>query len=434
MNGERVGLWSLGPRGRHELNYDAAWLDSVEARPLSLSLPLAPADFVYSGPVVEAYFDNLLPDNADIRARIRSRFSASSLAPFDLLAQVGRDCVGALQILRQDEEPASIRRIEGRALSPEEVENVLNGVTGASGGLPRELDFFRISIAGAQEKTALLWRDGRWWEPLGSTPTTHILKLPLGKIGTMNVDMSASIENEWLCSRIAAAFGLEVATCEIETFGSVKALVVERFDRRLSPDGSWLMRLPQEDLCQATGTPSHLKYESDGGPGILPIMRLLLGARDAFKDRKVFMKAQLLFWILAAPDGHAKNFSLFIEREGRYRLAPLYDIMSAHPVLGHGTNLIPPEKMKLAMALSGKNRHYEWAKIRLRHWRATADLCDFSGDLDAAIAEILEKAPGALKEVSASLPAGFPDSVASPILEGVAAAVTRLQNDVNTEA
>lgn len=146
--------------------------------------------------------------------------------------------------------------------------------------------------------------------------------MPLGSIPVKPVpcrSLSSSIENEWLCSRIAAAFGLDVARCEIETFGSIKALVVERFDRRLSPDGGWLMRLPQEDFCQATATPTHLKYESDGGPGILPIMRLLLGARDAFADRRVFMQAQLLFWLLAAPDGHAKNFSLFIERGGRYR-------------------------------------------------------------------------------------------------------------------
>ena len=430
MNGERVGQWSLASRGRHEFRYDRTWLESPDARPISLSLPLAPADFAHSGEVVANFFDNLLPDNADIRARLRARYAAASLSAFDLLAEIGRDCVGALQILPADEEPGDVRKTEGRELDEEAVEAILAGVTSPSMGASFSSDSFRISIAGAQEKTALLQQSGRWLEPRGATPTTHILKLPLGKIGAMGADMSASIENEWLCARIAGAFGFDVARCEIGHFGATKALVVERFDRRLSSDGSWILRLPQEDLCQATGTPPDRKYEAEGGPGIAAAMRLLLGARDPFADRRTFMKAQLLFWLLAAPDGHAKNFSVFIERGGRYRLTPLYDIMSAYPVMGHGDHRIPPERLRMAMALEGKNRHYEWGKMRLRHWEGTARACDFGNDIRSAIGESLERAPVALREAAAGLPTGFPDSVATPLFSGLQKALRQLEVEI----
>ena len=128
-------------------------------------------------------------------------------------------------------------------------------------------DAFRISLAGAQEKTALLWHKGAWHRPTGATPTTHILKLPIG-VSPQGIDLSTSVENEWLCAQIVREYGIPVAPCRIETFGERKTLVVERFDRQLAADGAWWLRLPQEDFCQSTATPPALKYENDGGPGI----------------------------------------------------------------------------------------------------------------------------------------------------------------------
>ncbi|MCE5256585.1 MAG: type II toxin-antitoxin system HipA family toxin [Spirochaetaceae bacterium] len=427
MNEIRVGRWSVNAQGSHEFSYEASWLEEPETRPISLSLPLAPSDFTYSGKVVEAYFDNLLPDSTEIRQRIRSRYGAASLSAFDLLAEVGRDCVGALQLLPDEEPPKGIWSIEGRDVDETQIETILKGVTSLEAGTKIADESFRISIAGAQEKTALLYHEGRWMVPLGSTPTTHILKLPLGTIGGMGIDMSGSIENEWLCSRIAEALGISTAKCEIGRFGDTSVLIVERFDRRLAQDGSWIMRLPQEDFCQVTGTPPSGKYESDGGPGILPIMRLLLGSREPFIDREAFFKAQLLFWLLAAPDGHAKNFSVFIEQGGRFRLTPLYDIISAYPVLGHGKGRIPPQKLKLAMAFSGKNRHYEWDKIGLRHIRETAKNCDFAQEIDKMVAELVARVPLVVSDLSATLPATFPDAIASPIFEGLLGAAKRLE-------
>lgn len=420
MNGIRVGRWRVNAQGTHEFNYEGTWLESEDARPISLSLPLAPADFAYRGKLVESFFDNLLPDSGEIRQRIRSRYGAPSLSTFDLLAEVGRDCVGALQLLRDNEEPTGTKRIEAREVNSDEIEAILTGVTQATGTGRQTVDeSFRISIAGAQEKTALLNHEGRWKVPLGSTPTTHILKLPLGRIGGLGIDMSGSVENEWLCSRLAQTLGMQTARCEIGHFGDATVLVVERFDRRLASDASWIMRLPQEDFCQVTGTASSGKYETDGGPGIEAIMRLLLGSRDAAKDREAFLTAQLFFWLIAAPDGHAKNFSVFIERGGRFRLTPLYDIMSAYPVLGHGSGLLPPEKLKLAMAFFGKNRHYEWSKIGPRHLRETARRCGMGEAIDGVMERLVVGIPKAVAELSGALPQGFPEGIAGPVFKGM---------------
>lgn len=426
MNGEPVGAWRVSPQTRHELRYESSWLNSPESRPLSLSLPLVPAGDAHSGALVEAFFDNLLPDSTEIRQRIRQRFPAASLSAFDLLAEIGRDCAGAIQLIPEGEVPRNVRCIESRPLKEEDIEAILQGVMLFQPGQSSPTESFRISLAGAQEKTALLWHGGRWHEPLGATPTTHILKLPPGRTGGMSVDLSLSIENEWLCARLAEALGFSVAPCAMATFGRTKVLVVERFDRRLASDNSWMMRLPQEDFCQATGTPSQAKYEADGGPGIITIMRILLGARDPFPDRRMFMKTQLLFWLLAAPDGHAKNFSIFLERGGRYRLTPLYDILSAYPWIGSGPGQISREKLRMAMAVTGKNRHYEWNQIRPCHWLETAARCGFKGEIETAMAEIYTGVPAAIDRVSAELPAGFPDAVATPIFQGVQAAAVRL--------
>jgi len=417
LNGIRVGTWSLGGNSVHEFQYEASWLHHAQARPISLSIPLGEA--VYRGDVVSAFFDNLLPDSSEIRQRIRSRYGATSLSAFDLLAEIGRDCVGAIQLLGDDEEPSPVDRIEGRPIDEHEIAGILKGLTAVGLGGRTADEEFRISLAGAQEKTALLRHNGQWLVPHGSTPSTHILKLPLGRIGGLVLDMTGSVENEWLCGRLAAAIGLETANSEIGRFEDVTALVVERFDRRSSEDGTRIFRLPQEDFCQITGTPPTGKYESDGGPGIEAIMRILLGSQDAAKDREAFFTAQVLFWLLAAPDGHAKNFSAFIERGGRFRLTPLYDIMSAYPVMGHGKGLIPSEKLKLAMAFRGKNRHYEWDKIGLRHIRETARLCGAGDLIDRGITGIITAIPQAVERLFTELPKGFPEVVAEGVFSGV---------------
>ncbi len=419
FNGIPVGDWTIDARGEHGFRYVDSWLGHSEARPISLSIPLTETSYVHKGNVVLAYFDNLLPDSSEIRQRIKTRYNAASLSAFDLLAQVGRDCVGAVQLLPEGEQSSEANGIEGRPIDNNEIGNILKGITGLGTGSRLTEEEFRFSLAGAQEKTALLRHDGQWLVPHGSTPTSHIIKLPLGRIGGLGLDMTDSVENEWLCSKLVAALGLHTAKCEIMCFDDVTALVVERFDRKMSESRKRILRIPQEDFCQITGTPPLGKYESDGGPGIETIMALLLGSQEAAVDRTSFFMTQIVFWLLAAPDGHAKNFSVFIERGGRFRLTPLYDIMSAYPVLGHGKGLIPPEKLKLAMAFLGKNRHYEWHKIQLRHLWETARRCGFEGSIERVMEIIINTMPIAVSMVSGQLPTAFPSRIAEPILQGL---------------
>lgn len=426
MNGELVGHWTLASRGRHEFRYAADWLNSPAARPISLSMPLQPPDSPYNDERVEAFFDNLLPDSSDIRRRVQSRFGTRSTAAFDLLTEIGRDCVGAIQLVAPDAEPGDVHRIEGDALSDGEVADELRATVSSTPLGQRVNDAFRISIAGAQEKTAFLCHEGRWHRPRGATPSTHIFKLPLGRVGAQQLDLTTSIENEWLCMRLLHAYGLPAACCEMARFDDQRVLVVERFDRRLARSGDWWLRLPQEDLCQATGTPPGQKYEADGGPGIPDLMSLLLGAHAAWADRRTFFKAQVLFWLLAAVDGHAKNFSIFIEVGGRFSLTPLYDVISAYPVMGPGANRLAPREVRMAMAVSGRNRHYRWSEILARHWLATAKASSFESEATAILDELIGATPAALDEVTAVIPSGFPAGVAEPILEGVGTAVRRL--------
>lgn len=424
MNGIRVGTWTRTAQGGQEFDYDPGWLQWPDRRPLSLSLPLRPAGEPYRGERVLNFFDNLLPDNKEIRARMQRRFRVPSADPFALLAEVGRDCVGAIQLLSEGDVPEGVRGIRCEALSDADVEKLLDDTLVAPMG-QQDAGELRISIAGVQEKTALLWHGDAWQRPLGATPTTHIFKLPLGRM-PQGIDLSTSVENEWLCARILAAYGIEVAHSDIRRFGKHKVLVVERFDRRFAADTQWIMRLPQEDLCQATATPPALKYQSDGGPGIVEIMDILLGSERAVDDRMSFLKTQLVFWLLCAIDGHAKNFSLFLLPEGRYRLTPRYDILSAYPILAH-SGPFNERRLTMAMAPIGeKDRHYHWDKIHYSHWLETARRCGMLEFMTGLIDEVIERTPEVMATVAAQLPSDFPPALAEAILGGVERAAGKL--------
>ncbi|WP_109482426.1 type II toxin-antitoxin system HipA family toxin [Paraburkholderia sp. C35] len=420
MNGLAVGYWEKSGGGERLVYFDD-WIVDPQGRPLSLSLPFTPGNQPYRGALVSAFFDNLLPDSEPIRRRMAQRYKTGGTAPFDLLAALGRDCVGAIQMLPPGETPTHLYRIEGDALTGEDIGRLLRDTTATAPlGQRDHAGDLRLSIAGAQEKTALLHHKGRWVLPSGSTPTTHILKLPLGLVGNMQADMRTSVENEWLCAKIVAAFGLPIAACEIAQFGDQKALVVERFDRRLSNDGTWIVRLPQEDMCQATGTPPIAKYQVDGGPGIDAVMHILAGSDDAAGDSTRFFMTQLIFWLLAATDGHAKNFSIVHLPGSRYRATPLYDVLSAHPIIGRGANRIPMQKAKLAMAVRGTSNHYLISQIIRRHWIAQGQQTGLPPDaVNALIASVTQATKHVIDTVAAQLPADFPQDLAAAIFDGM---------------
>lgn len=197
--------------------------------------------------------------------------------------------------------------------------------------------------------------------------------------------------------------------------GNVRALAVERFDRRWNAERTVLLRLPQEDMCQTFGLPSSVKYESDGGPGIARIMAFLMGSSEALKDRYDFMKFQVFQWLIGATDGHAKNFSVFIQAGGSYRLTPFYDIISAFPVLGGAG--IHISDLKLAMGLNAsKGKKTAIDKIYPRHFLATAKVLRFPEvQMHEILSDFARMIPAALDNVKTSLPTDFPENVVTAV-------------------
>lgn len=172
--------------------------------------------------------------------------------------------------------------------------------------------------------------------------------------------------------------------------------------------------------------PHSLKYESDGAPGILEISEVLKNSANRDTDLITFFKAQLVFWLLAAGDGHAKNFSLRILPKGRYHLTPLYDVLSYWPIIGRGSNKWPLQKVRMAMALRGKNKHYLLTEIKRRHFIEAATHAGIGKETERLVEEIVERTPHVLDEVQKTLPKGFPTEIGDPIFSGVREQVAKL--------
>ena len=407
INNRLAGRLEKEAGGAIAFQYAREWLEWPNRFPISLSLPLqAPA---WRGEPVVAVFDNLLPDSVSVRKRVAEKTGAQATDSFSLLEQIGRDCVGAMQFLPEGLDVDASGAIVGDPISDVEIEALLANLARAPLGIDPD-EGFRISVAGAQEKTALLLHEGVWKRPVGTTPTTHILKPELGEIqmswGT--IDLSHSVDNEHYCLALMEAFGLPVARTEIATFGERRVLVVERFDR-LWGRGGRLLRLPQEDLCQALSIPSSRKYQDKGGPGVKAVMDRLLESDDPQTDRALFFKSQILFWMIGATDGHAKNFSLFLRPGGRFRLTPFYDVLSAQPAFD--AHQIPHKAFRLAMS-AGATPHYKIVDVHGRHFVESGKAAGLGA---AVIREVLDElkadAATATDRARSSMPADFHDEV-----------------------
>lgn len=407
MNGRRLGRLHRAANGAVDFSYGRDWLDWDRAMPVSLSLPLT--DARYAGRDVTAVFDNLLPDNDDIRRRIAERIGAEGIGAYDLLSAAGRDCVGALQFLPEDAEPTPVGEIDAEPISDDGIADLLANLAFAPLGLKRG-DAFRISIAGAQEKTALLRWDDQWLKPLGTTPTTHIFKPQIGRLPN-GIDLSNSVENEHFCLTLMRELGLPAARTEMTSFGDRRVLIVERFDRQITGSGR-LLRVPQEDLCQALSVPPTLKYEDNGGPGVTPIMQLYASSDDPDVDRSNFMKAMVVFWLIGATDGHAKNFSIFLGPGGRFAATPLYDVMTVDPSLA--AHQLNRKEMRLAMAI-GKRRRYRVFDILPRHFLQSADLAGFDLREMQRILNELRTEGAAAFERAVTAAGEIPGSIVEPL-------------------
>jgi serine/threonine-protein kinase HipA len=408
LNGRLVGRLHRAANGAIDFRYEQAWLYWEFAIPVSLSLPLG--DQRFTGAQVTAVFDNLLPDNDSIRRRIAERVGADGTDAYSLLSIVGRDCVGALQFLDEGEQPTPIGKVEADPVTDDDIAHILANLATAPLGLEPD-DAFRISIAGAQEKTALLWWDDKWQRPIGTTPTTHIFKPQIGQLPN-GIDLSNSVENEHFCLTLLGELGLPVASTKMATFGDRRVLIIERFDRQQGRDAR-LLRRPQEDICQALSVPPTRKYEDHGGPGVVQIMRLLAESDVPDLDRRHFMKTMIAFWLIGATDGHAKNFSIFLSQGGRFKATPLYDVLSVEPSLA--AHQVNQRQVRLAMAI-GDRRRYRIADIAPRHFLQSATLADYDErEMKLIFEELRREGEAALERAVVAMPADTPDGTIGPI-------------------
>jgi len=413
LNSKPVGRLDRAASGAITFRYDEAWLAWPGSMPVSISLPLTGE--VFRGASVINVFENLLPDAEPVRRHVAERLGAPGADAFSLLTVAGRDCVGALQFLPEGATPGPVGEVRGDVLAESEIAEMIRRLRVYPLGMDREDKEFRISIAGAQDKTALLKTGGQWKRPAGTTATTHILKPAIGVLHN-GFDLADSVQNEYLCLKFCAALGLDVAEAAIERFEDQIVLSVTRFDR-LWTDDNRLLRLPQEDFCQALSVPSAQKYQKDGGPGILAILERLKESDRPFEDRRSLLKAQMVFWLIGATDGHAKNFSIAHRPGGGFKLTPLYDILSAQPLLDEGT--LRRNRFKMAMSV-GNNNHYRMDEIQKRHFEETANAAGLPvGTVEEICGEFGKTIPLAVGQVASLAGNVIPALLVDRLVDGV---------------
>jgi serine/threonine-protein kinase HipA len=403
MNEVDVGRIERDRHGRPVLHYDDAWRTSVRAVPLSLSLPLSAGQHRKA---LEPYLWGLLPDNELILDAWAARLHTSARSAMGLLAHVGADCPGAVQLLTED-----TRRDRGVDdivwLSERELAERLRKLRADSSLWREGDDAGQFSLGGAQAKTALV-RDGlrRWGIPSGRIPTTHIFKPGMR-------ELAGHAENEHFCLSLVRELGLPAALSTVEHFEDQTAIVVQRYDRA-RVEGS-VVRIHQEDLCQATGTSPASKYQNEGGPGASAIIEVLqTHSANTQEDVTTFIDALVISWVIVATDAHAKNYSV-LHAPGRVRLAPLYDIASILPYAEAQLR-----RVKLAMSIGGKYRVNE---IRTPEWlRLAAELGIEADRVRASLARILGAMPDAVDTVRKAVRR---DGIRHTVVKKLADTITR---------
>jgi serine/threonine-protein kinase HipA len=315
LYGDHVAIIDRERRPRLEYTDTALTRYPLGTPLLSLSLPVRKERFPQG--TVRPFLDGLLPEG-DPRKAIARDVSVSPDDTYGLIRALGRDFAGAIVIQPADQPPPiAPTTTTAEALDSEEIEALVRDLRDAPLGVGGRV---RISLAGVQQKLVLTrMPDGRWGRPVDGTPSTHILKPEIASF-------PFAVENEAFCMRVARHLGLHVAPVETTVIAGRKLIVVERYDRLVSPDGT-VVRIHQEDFCQALGIPPETKYEEDGGPSLLRIARILsaVAAPDSLER---LLAAVTINTIVGNGDAHGKNFSLLHEASGALLMTPLYDVLS----------------------------------------------------------------------------------------------------------
>jgi serine/threonine-protein kinase HipA len=406
LDGKEVGRLSRDARGRLKFIYNDDWRNAANAYPLSLSMPLGAKEHGRS--VVEAFLWGLLPDNERVLARWATKFQVSARNVFALISHVGEDCAGAVQFVTPERLEAIRSGKEDKVewLDESEMAKRLETLRNDHAAWRLPSDTGQFSLAGVQPKTALLLQNDRWGIPSGRLPTTHIVKPPTGQF-------DGHAENEHICLMLARDLGLPAAQTKVTRFKNETAIVIERYDRL--PKGNDIIRVHQEDVCQALGIMPTKKYQNEGGPSPLDIIQLLRSySTDRDEDIDTFIGALGYNWLIAGTDAHAKNFSLLLGGR-RIRLAPLYDIASILPYDGFD---------KFAMKVGGE---YKLSRIGLRQWQKFArEVRVEPEELIARLATMAKQLPD---EVNAARVRAREQGLDAPIIERLAAKLIERASD-----
>ena len=358
----------MSKAGRLSLDYEPGWRNSPSGYSLSVSMPLA--KITYSHKAVWPYLWNLLPENHNILQRWGQQFHVSASSPFKLLGFVGADVPGAAQFLLPD----GLKAIQSQKtptidwISLDELEQRLAQLRADVAAVRRPGDKGKMSLPGAQAKTAFCWdeRHRRWGVPSGRAPTTHIFKPAIPGFDGL-------VENEHLCQDIARRLSFLAARSSVLTLNETTYIVIERFDRLPPERGSaFFRRVHQEDMCQALGLMPGAKYQQDGGPGIPDIVALIRRVSSSPDDDVYrFVDANAFNWLIGGTDAHAKNYSLLIAADNQIRLSPLYDLSSQLPY---------PELINQRVAMKIGDE-YNIPLIGFNEWQALASACAIDSEM-----------------------------------------------------
>lgn len=390
LDGTPVGTVAQSSQGALSFSYDSEYLRQTDPTPLSLSLPLLINR--HRDKAIRSYLEGLLPDSEGARQRWGREYNVSPNNPFSLLAHVGRDAAGAVQILPSDIDPADARARTGDIewLTATDFADLVHDLAAHQSDWDPGRFGGRWSLAGAQPKAAL-FRDtesGRFGIPRDSTPTTVIVKPAIIGYAQHHI-------NEALCQRAAREVGLLAASSEVVEVGDAQVLLSTRYDR--IQDGSTWHRVHQEDMCQALSVHPSLKYQSDGGPGIADIADLLnrLPIEDRDVNAERFFKAVAYNVLIGGTDAHAKNYSLVLIGS-RAQVSPLYDAASAAPYDQR-------ERLVSSMKIGD---HWKMLDVTNTDWRKVGRHLGVPGDQAVAwVDELRHQLPAAFERAVASLPA-----------------------------
>lgn len=319
LNKNFIGVLKQDVKGGGSLSfsYDTQYVNSQNPLPLSISLPIKSE--IFNDKSVRPFFAGLLPENEQLDL-LSKQLKTSAKNPFAILAKIGRDCAGSVEVLGISEKP--IKYGEGKTikLTEDKLYNILNEVYSnplLAGGKKK----IKLSLAGAQSKIAVFFDEkaNSLPELTDGLPSTHILKPTMPHFPD-------SVYNEFFCMKLAQKMGLNVAEVFLKFAKEKPFLLIRRYDRKQV--NGLTTRIHQEDFCQALGIMPEMKYQGiDGGPGIRKCMDLITkNSSQPANDILHFIHAIIFNYLIGNADAHGKNFS-FLFQDDKTTLAPLYDLL-----------------------------------------------------------------------------------------------------------